>query len=194
MMENIFAFWAVSFDLPILDWIRDNLTHPILDAIMPPVTTLGNGGIIWILLALVLLLLPKHRAAGIKMAVALLMGLLVCNLGMKPLFARIRPFDFQWEYCGRVIDLLIAAPQDYSFPSGHTIASFEAATVLLLYRRKWGIPALILSVLIAFSRLYLYVHYPTDVICSVILGVLIGILACKLVDLISRKYKLGETK
>lgn len=194
MMENIFAFWAVSFDLPILDWIRDSLTHPILDAAMPLVTTLGNGGIIWILLALVLLLIPKHRAAGIKMAVALLMGLLVCNLGMKPLFARIRPFDFQWEYCGRVIDLLIAAPQDYSFPSGHTIASFEAATVLLLYRRKWGIPALILSVLIAFSRLYLYVHYPTDVICSVILGVLIGILACKLVDLISRKYKLGETK
>lgn len=194
MMENIFAFWAVSFDLPILDWIRDNLTHPILDAAMPPVTTLGNGGIIWILLALVLLLIPKHRAAGIRMAVALLMGLLVCNLGMKPLFARIRPFDFQWEYCGRVIDLLIAAPQDYSFPSGHTIASFEAATVLLLYRRKWGIPALILAVLIAFSRLYLYVHYPTDVICSVILGVLIGILACKLVDLISRKYKLGETK
>lgn len=194
MMENIFAFWAVSFDLPILDWIRDSLTHPILDAAMPLVTTLGNGGIIWILLALVLLLIPKHRAAGIKMAVALLMGLLVCNLGMKPLFARIRPFDFQWEYCGRVIDLLIAAPQDYSFPSGHTIASFEAATVLLLYRRKWGIPALILAVLIAFSRLYLYVHYPTDVICSVILGVLIGILACKLVDLISRKYKLGETK
>lgn len=194
MMENIFAFWAVSFDLPILDWIRDNLTHPILDTLMPLVTMLGNGGIIWILLALVLLLLPKHRAAGIRMAVALLMGLLVCNLGMKPLFARIRPFDFQWEYCGRVIDLLIAAPQDYSFPSGHTIASFEAATVLLLYRRKWGIPALILSVLIAFSRLYLYVHYPTDVICSVILGVLIGILACKLVDLISRKYKLGETK
>lgn len=194
MMENIFAFWAVSFDLPILDWIRDSLTHPILDAAMPLVTTLGNGGIIWILLALVLLLIPKHRAAGIRMAVALLMGLLVCNLGMKPLFARIRPFDFQWEYCGRVIDLLIAAPQDYSFPSGHTIASFEAATVLLLYRRKWGIPALILSVLIAFSRLYLYVHYPTDVICSVILGVLIGILACKLVDLISRKYKLGETK
>lgn len=194
MMENIFAFWAVSFDLPILDWIRDSLTHPILDAAMPLVTTLGNGGIIWILLALILLLIPKHRAAGIRMAVALLMGLLVCNLGMKPLFARIRPFDFQWEYCGRVIDLLIAAPQDYSFPSGHTIASFEAATVLLLYRRKWGIPALILSVLIAFSRLYLYVHYPTDVICSVILGVLIGILACKLVDLISRKYKLGETK
>lgn len=194
MMENIFAFWAVSFDLPILDWIRDSLTHPILDTLMPPVTTLGNGGIIWILLALVLLLIPKHRAAGIRMAVALLMGLLVCNLGMKPLFARIRPFDFQWEYCGRVIDLLIAAPQDYSFPSGHTIASFEAATVLLLYRRKWGIPALILAVLIAFSRLYLYVHYPTDVICSVILGVLIGILACKLVDLISRKYKLGETK
>lgn len=194
MMENIFAFWAVSFDLPILDWIRDNLTHPILDTLMPLVTMLGNGGIIWILLALVLLLLPKHRAAGIRMAVALLMGLLVCNLGMKPLFARIRPFDFQWEYCGRVIDLLIAAPQDYSFPSGHTIASFEAATVLLLYRRKWGIPALILAVLIAFSRLYLYVHYPTDVICSVILGVLIGILACKLVDLISRKYKLGETK
>lgn len=194
MMENIFSFWAISFDLPILDWIRVNLTCPVLDAIMPLLTALGNGGIIWILLALVLLLTSKHRTAGIKMAAALLIGLLVCNLAMKPLFSRIRPFDFQWEFFNRVINLLIAAPQDYSFPSGHTIASFEAATVLLLYRRKWGIPALILACLIAFSRLYLYVHYPTDVICSIILGALIGILSCKLVDLISRRYKLGEIR
>jgi undecaprenyl-diphosphatase len=70
-----------------------------------------------------------------------------------------------------LIPLLIEAPTDYSFPSGHTIASFEAATVLLIRHKKWGIMAMVLAVLIAFSRLYLYVHYPTDVLSSIVLGI-----------------------
>lgn len=193
-METVFAFWAESFDLPVLDWIRSFLTCPLLDAVMPFVSALGNGGIIWIILAVILLLTKKHRKAGVQMVTALLTGLIVCNLIMKPLFARIRPFDYQLEYFGRVIGLLIDTPGDYSFPSGHTIASFEAATVLLVYRKKWGIPALALACLIAFSRLYLYVHYPTDVLCSVVLGIGIGLLACKLVELISYKYRFGEIK
>lgn len=182
MMESIFASWAECFDLPILDWIAEHLTYPVLDALMPLITALGNAGMIWIILAVILLLIPKYRQTGLRMAAALIIGLVVCNLCMKPLFGRIRPYDYQLEYHGRVITLLIEAEHDFSFPSGHTIASFESATVLTVFSRKWGVPALILAGLIAFSRLYLYVHYPTDVICSVILGVSIGLLACKLMD------------
>ncbi|MBE6975271.1 MAG: phosphatase PAP2 family protein, partial [Ruminococcaceae bacterium] len=83
---------------------------------------------------------------------------------------------------GKVIALLIPAAGDPSFPSGHTIASFEGATVLMLYNKKWGIPAMLLAAAIGFSRLYLYIHYPTDVLCSVVLGVVIGALAYGLAD------------
>ncbi len=171
-----------NFDLPILQWIEENLWCPVGDALMPRITHLGDGGIVWIALALMLLCIPKWRKTGLSMALALLMGLLVCNLWLKPMVGRLRPFDYQLQCYGRVIELLIAAPKDFSFPSGHTIASFEAATVLLLRSRKWGIPALLLAVLIAFSRLYLYVHYPTDVIASVVLGTLFGLLATWLTD------------
>ena len=161
---------TAHFDLPILDWIADHLWCPFLDAVMPVITLLGDGGILWILLALALLCIPKTRRTGAAMGIALLMGLIVCNLALKPLVGRMRPFDYQLLQ-GHVIPLLIEAPRDFSFPSGHTIASFEAATVLLLCHRKWGICAAVLAVLIAFSRLYLYVHYPTDVIVSVVLGI-----------------------
>lgn len=180
-MDAVFSWLAENFDLPILDWISAHLANPVLDAVMPVITALGNGGIFWIAVAIILLLIRKYRKTGLSMTAALLMGLLICNLVMKPLFARIRPYDYQLEVYGRTVDLLIAAESDFSFPSGHTIASFEAATVLAVYHKKWGIPALVLAGLIAFSRLYLYVHYPTDVICSVILGIGIGLLACTLV-------------
>ncbi len=187
---SIFSFLAEHFDLPILDWIRSDLTYPLLDGIFPVLTRLGDAGAIWIGVAVLLLLIPRHRKAGQAMVMALLMGVVICNLGMKPLFARMRPYDYQLIHFGNVIPLLIEAESDFSFPSGHTIASFEAATVLLLYNRKWGIPAMILAALIAFSRLYLYVHYPTDVLCSVILGLGIGYLASR----ISRQCPLCGSK
>lgn len=180
-MEAVFSWLAEHFDLPILDLIAENIANPFLDAVMPVITVLGNAGIFWIVLAVVLLILPKYRKTGLSMAVALLMGLVLCNLIMKPLFARIRPYDYQWEVHGRLIELLITAESDHSFPSGHTIASFEAATALAVHHKKWGIAALILAALIAFSRLYLYVHYPTDVLCSIVLGVGLGLLACAIV-------------
>jgi len=105
------------------------------------------------------------------MGAALLMGLLICNITLKPLVARIRPYDYVLEHYGRNISLLVSTPHDFSFPSGHTLASFEGATALLIHNKKLGIPAMVLACLIAFSRLYLYVHYPTDVIFSVFLGI-----------------------
>lgn len=179
---DLFGFLAEHFDLPILDWIAAHLWCPFLDAVMPIITLLGDAGLFWIAIAVALLLFPKTRKIGLGMGAALIIGLLLCNVTLKPLVARIRPYDYQLEHFGVTIKLLIEAQHDFSFPSGHTIASFEAATVLLIHSKKAGIPAMILACLIAFSRLYLYVHYPTDVITSIILGIGIGILGNWLVQ------------
>ena len=176
MLLELLNSWAVSFDLPILEWIQANWANPILDKIMPIITLFGDAGIFWIACSVILLFTKKYRKIGLGMGLALMMGLLVCNVTLKPLVGRPRPYDFQLEHFGKEIILLIEAQHDFSFPSGHTIASFEACTVLMLGNKKLGIPATILAILIAFSRMYLYVHYPTDVIASVILGTLFGVL------------------
>ena len=175
MFRELLNTWALSFDLPILDWIQANMANPFLDMIMPWITILGDAGIFWMIVAGVLAITKKYRKVGFGMAIAMALGLLVCNVTLKPLVARIRPYDLQ-ETLGVTINLLIEKQHDFSFPSGHTIASFEACTVMLLGSKKLGIPATLLAILIAFSRLYLYVHYPTDVIASVILGTLFGVI------------------
>ena len=184
---------AVSFDLPILDWIAANIWCPVLDVAMPIITMFGDAGIFWIAVSVLFLITKKHRKTGIGMALALVMGLLVCNIWLKPTVARIRPYDFQMEYFMKEIPLLAGTMHDFSFPSGHTIASFEAAVVILLNNKKLGIAAMILAVLIAFSRLYLYVHYPTDVIFSVLLGTIFAFignyLAPKVMDKLPEKLK-----
>ena len=187
-MQAFFSTLAESFDLPILDWIQSNLQCGFLDFIMPIITLFGDAGIFWIACAVVLLLIPKYRKVGLSMGFALILGLLVCNVTLKPLCQRIRPYDYQMQYFQREIALLIEAQHDFSFPSGHTIASFEACTALMIRNKKLGIPATILAVLIAFSRMYLYVHYPTDVIASVILGIGFGFVGCWLVDKLSEKF------
>ena len=187
---NLFSFFAESFDLPVLDWIADKLWCPFLDAVMPVITVLGNGGLFWIAVAVALLLFQKTRRTGVGMAFALLMGLVLCNLTLKPLCQRIRPYDYQMEVFGKLIPLIIDRPHDFSFPSGHTIASFEGAVVIWLNHKKWGIAALVLASLIAFSRLYLYVHYPTDVLTSVVLGFGLALLGNRLSRRIPDRYLL----
>ena len=178
---------AVSFDLPILDWIQAHLQSGFLDAVMPIVTLFGEGGIFWIAWAVLLLIFPKTRKTGLAMGIALLMGVLVCNVTLKPLVQRPRPYDFQQTEFGVYIKLLIDAQHDYSFPSGHTIASFEAAVALLLNDKRMGIPAMVIAVLVTFSRLYLYVHYPTDVIFSIIVGTLFAFIGNALAGKIANR-------
>lgn len=173
-----------EFELIILDFIREHLACPFLDAVMPVITSLANGGIIWIIAAILLLFFKKTRKTGFSVALALIIGLIIGNLILKNLVGRIRPYDLNAD-----VELLVSRLSDYSFPSGHTLASFETASVLMIRDKKLGIPSLILATLIAFSRLYLYVHYPTDVLAGIILGVLIGFISCKAVDLI---YKRNE--
>lgn len=182
MILEFFNMLAEGFDLPILDWIQANLQCGFLDILMPIITLFGEHGLFWIACAVLLLLTKKYRKAGLSMGAALLIGLLVCNLTLKPLVGRIRPYDYQLQHFGITINLLIEGLHDFSFPSGHTIASFEACTVLMLHDKRLGIPATVLAVLVAFSRLYLYVHYPTDVIAAVILGIAFGFLGNWLVS------------
>ena len=187
-LQTLLNSVAVSFDLPILDWIQEHLQCTFLDKTMPIVTLFGDGGVFWIGIAVLLLFFAKYRKTGFSMGMALVLGLVVCNITLKPLVARIRPYDFQLQEFGREITLLISAQHDFSFPSGHTIASFEACTVLLLHDKRMGIPATVLAILIAFSRLYLYVHYPTDVLVSLVLGIAFGLLGSFLVNLIYKKW------
>ena len=173
-----------EFELKILDFIREHLACPFLDAVMPVITSLANGGIIWIIAAILLLVFKKTRKTGFSVALALIIGLIIGNLILKNLVGRIRPYDLNAD-----VELLVSRLSDYSFPSGHTLTSFETASVLMIRDKKLGIPSLILATLIAFSRLYLYVHYPTDVLAGIILGVLIGFISCKAVDLIYKRYE-----
>lgn len=164
--------WLNETELPILWWIREHLTNPFLDTVMPYISSLAHSGEFWILLALILLCFKKTRKAGMAMGIAMACGYLIGNMGMKNLFARTRPYDMT------EVELLVAKLHDFSFPSGHTLVSFEAATALTVYHRRWGIAALVLATVIALSRLYLFVHYPTDVLAGALLGVGIGLAAC----------------
>lgn len=191
-IQALLASLAVSFDFPILEWIQANLQSPLMDKIMPIVTLFGDGGIFWIAVAVLLLFFPKTRKIGWSMGAALLLGVLVCNVTMKPLIARIRPYDLYEQLNGETIKLLVKTPHDWSFPSGHTIASFEACTVLLIKNKWMGIPATLLAFGIAFSRLYLFVHYPTDVIFSFFAGILFAFLGILIVNAIYKKLPSGK--
>ena len=190
--QNFLYNCALSFDLPILDWIQANLQSGFMDKFMPFITIFGDAGIFWMVISALLVVFPKTRKTGLGMAIAMMIGLIVCNITLKPLVARIRPYDLQLQEFGITIQLLGDKMHDFSFPSGHTIASFEAAVVMLKNSKKLGIPAMILAILISFSRLYLYVHYPTDVIASVILGTLFALIGNALAGLIAPKLRFGK--
>lgn len=166
------------FELSVLDQIQSALGCGFLDAAMPLVTRLGNGGAAWVLLTLLLLLFPKTQRAGAAMAVALGVEMLCCNLLLKPLVARVRPCDVN-----PAVRLLVPSPRDFSFPSGHTGASFAAASALHFSGSPLRLPALCLAVLIGFSRLYLYVHYPSDVLGGILLGAASGWLGSRIAGL-----------
>ena len=157
---------------------------------------LFSGALLLIALSILFMIFPKTRKMGLGMGLAMAMGLLICNVTLKPLVARIRPYDFQIKELGKTWNdillagkLLVETPHDFSFPSGHTIASFEACIAILVRNKKLGIPATVLAVLIAFSRMYLYVHYPTDVLMSVLLGTLFAFIGDALAAKIAPKLK-----
>lgn len=153
-----------------------------MDKFMVIFTTLGNMGTVWIVIALLLILGKKYRRIGFMVLIAMLLGTILGDGIVKHVVMRIRPSE------SIPIDkLLIPKPLSYSFPSGHTTSSFAAAGILCRYFKKYAALFLILAFLIAFSRLYLYVHYPTDVLGGVILGLLCSRIAVELFQRLRKK-------
>ena len=163
---NTFLQSVQNLDGEILLQIQQHLRTDMLTPLMKFVTFLGNGGWFWILCAVVLLAIPKTRKTGYAAVLSLIFGVIVTNLLLKNIVARPRPFA-EIE----ALIPLIAKPTDFSFPSGHTTASFAVALVMLrMLPKKIGIPAVVLAALVAFSRLYLGVHYPTDVLTGFVVA------------------------
>ena len=163
---NTFLQSVQNLDGEILLQIQQHLRTDMLTPFMKSVTFLGNGGWFWILCAVVLLAIPKTRKTGYAAVLSLIFGVIVTNLLLKNIVARPRPFA-EIE----ALIPLIAKPTDFSFPSGHTTASFAVALVMLrMLPKKIGIPAVVLAALVAFSRLYLGVHYPTDVLAGFVVA------------------------
>lgn len=158
----------ISFELGLLDGIQNIFHSSILDTLMPVITRLGDHGIIPIIFCATLLMLPTSRKLGIPMAISMTICFIVINLTLKPLIARERPFTYL-DY-----QLLISAPTDYSFPSGHSGILMTVASSLFYSKARYRHLALALALIVAFSRLYLYVHFPSDVLAGAMIGWLAG--------------------
>ena len=178
-----------ELDFAVLDFIYNTFRCGFLDAVFPFITALGNSGIIWIAAGAALLGFPKYRRRGLYLLCALLAGLLVGNLFLKLTVARPRPC-----WINDSVELLISMPRDYSFPSGHALSSFAGASVLAGTRRSWGYFAFALASLIAFSRLYLYVHFPTDVLAGAAIGLVLGFCVPKLLELLEQRVKASKPR
>ena len=165
-MEAIF-----NFDFSVLNWIQETLRCGFLDTLSLILSYITTSGIIWIAAGVIMLFFRKTRAAGIILLAALAAVFLTGDVLLKHIVNRPRPFTVNTD-----IVLLLRAPSGASFPSTHSGLAAAATTVLLAKKRAFGIAALVLTICIAFSRMYLYFHYPTDVLCGLLLGVLCGLL------------------
>lgn len=179
-----------ELDFTILNYVAEYFRCEVLDLVMPAVSFLGENGWLWILLALILLIKKETRPVGAAVAVALLLDLILCNGMLKPLVGRQRPFAAMPD-----VMLIVSPPTDASFPSGHTAASFAAAAALYFAGKKhWGFMAGAVATLIGLSRIYLYVHYPSDVAAGVILGILCGAIGANAIKCIRKKSKKDENE
>ena len=154
-------------------FLQESVRNPILDRVMQFVTSLGDAGFLAIIVCIVLLCIRKYRRAGAAASLSLILDFIVVNLVLKNLVARTRPYDMLEELL-----LITKRPSDLSFPSGHAGACFAVASVLFLcLPRRFGIPAMVVAVLISFSRLYVGAHYPTDVLGGMVIGCITGWIA-----------------
>ncbi len=160
--------WIQSLDSFILTGLRGFICVPWMDKPMIFISQLGDRGLIWIALTILFFLIGNknnsYRSGGIILALSLAVNTLFCNILLKPMVGRMRPYDLLGY------DILVPRLHDFSFPSGHTAASFAAATAIYTLNKKWGMVAYIFATLMGFSRLYLGVHFPTDVLAGAFTG------------------------
>ena len=161
-----FMDWLLHLDGNILLWIQEHIRKEFFDPIVIFISSLGNAGWFWLVLLAVLLCIPRYRKAGMTGMVAVLIGFLITNVCIKNMAARIRPYEVV-----EGLKFIGTKPHDFSFPSGHSTCSIAASAALFAtLPKKAGIPLLVLAILICLSRLYVGVHYPTDVLAGVLIG------------------------
>lgn len=178
--------WLSDVEFGILDFIQANFKNGFMDVLNVWISGLG-GAIIWIAIGLLLCFFKKLRGNGTAIILAVLFSMLVSEFVIKPFILRDRPFLFNLD-----VVLLVDPPFGTSFPSSHTILSFAAA-IQFFYINKWaGIGAIVFAVMVAFSRLYLYVHFPTDILCGIIIGVIFGFIIHFLVKFLTEREKLKK--
>lgn len=167
-----------NLDGVILLYIQQHMRQPMLTPIFKILTDMGNNGLFWLIIIITLLCFKKTRSVGLVALLSLAVCFIINNEILKNVIARPRPFIQLTQ-----LNILIPKPTDFSFPSGHTASSFAAAGAFYFYgNKKWGISAFVLAGLIGFSRLYLGVHYPSDVLFGAFVGVLIGFVVSKAVS------------
>lgn len=159
----------MSWEFSILYALQE-LHNPVLDAFMVFISSLGDDGILWIAIGVICLFLKKHRKMGLQLLLSMLCTFIIGNLIIKNIVARPRPCDID-----TAVAMLISRPHGHSFPSGHSINSMVAAVALFLNNKKIGIPAIVIATLIGFSRMYLFVHFPTDVLGGFAIAILVAI-------------------
>ncbi len=193
MAEIFLNDFFVNIDVAIYSFI-DSFAGPVCNGIFSTITHLGDTpGIIWFVLGIILLIPKKTRKLGVLLFAGLAFSSLINNVILKDLIERPRPYNLDasvWEAAGYTYEWpgLIKQSSSFSFPSGHTSTSIGAAFALLLgCRKKYlaiGIPAFILSLAIGFSRIYVKVHYPTDVIAGAIVGLVAAVAIYFIFDLL----------
>ncbi len=177
-----------NFDEALLFYIQEHLRNPVMDRSMVFVTSLGNAGFLWIFIAFLLLCQKRYQKCGIAMLCALSLSTFLSDELLKPLVGRIRP-NIKFPE----LPLLIKTIKTPSFPSGHSTAAFASATVLYSYHKSAGILAYVVAALIAYSRLYLFVHYPTDVLGGILLGSITAYLIVKAIDRLYSCYFIPQS-
>lgn len=165
-MGEIFSF-IQNIDLEILNLIQQYLKCSLLDSFMVFITMLGNKGLVWIVMSLFLMIKKEYRKIGLYALLALILVTVLGEGILKNAIGRVRPFVGI-----EGMELLIKKPKSFSFPSGHTAIAFVMASVLVYKIKRIRIPLYILASLIAFSRLYLFVHNPSDIVAGIALGFL----------------------
>lgn len=164
----------------IVFFIQNHCRSPVLDKVMVFITSLGNGGFLWICFAIYLIIFKdrtKREKSGVFLIASIFAAMFLGDEILKPLIGRVRPCN-QFPQ----VELLIACPISPSFPSGHTMVGFASATALFYHYRRLGIIAYIIASLIAFSRIYLFVHYPSDILGGIIFGVLTALTTILLLE------------